>query len=210
LLLLAIGLVARAGVTYSANLEIIGNKPDDFEVVDPRLFSGSLFWARGQGDLDVVADWPYLRCAIRDERVVVTFLATAEDWPERFPDRATCRSGEFKLVLTLKPRAHEWGLPPAEPQPVTEVALSLPPERGRAVSGAGSFRLPPGAYAGATVQAVDRAGQPWEGVFCRVNPDRREPWLLVLVADVAPAGVGSCELPRQRGEVLRMPVLIAR
>lgn len=207
---LLLGALAHAGVTYSATLEIVGPRPDDFDAIDPRLMRGSLFWARGQEDLDVVSDWPYLRCTVKQERVTVAFLATAEDWPERFPERAICRSGDFKLVLNLRPRPMDWDRAPPAPEPVNEVVLRLRDRGGTPVSGAQQFLLPPGTYTAGVVQAVDRSGEPWPGLFCKVSFDRRTPWVLVLASDQAPAGQATCELPQGRRGVFELPVLIER
>lgn len=211
MLWLALTALAQAGVTYSANLEIVGEEPKDFSAIDPRMFRGSLFYARGQPDLDVRADWPYLRCSVEDERVYVTFLATQGDWPERFPERAVCTAGDFKLVLALRPRPAEWGQGPTKVQPVTEVALHLPDAAtGHPVSAVQTFLLPSGTYVEESVQATTRVGEDWPGVYCRAGVERRASWVQVLVSDDAPAGAGACALPRRRDTNFVLPITFTR
>jgi hypothetical protein len=207
---------ALAGTTYEVDLAIVGEPPEDFATIDPRWLAGSLFVARGVPDLEAPADWPYLRCAVRDERVTVRFLATAEDWPATFPDRAICRSGGFTLVMRLVPRAGAWAPPTAAPTVATEAVVRAPFVDGHPTVAAGTFLLPVDSYVAGTYEAVLQPpadGEPapvWEGVYCRVVPDRRAPSLLVIVSDEAAPGGGACALPRPRQDPLVMPVFVER
>jgi len=196
------------GAVQTLNLEVVEPAPTHLgpsAVVKERVLVRGI--AEGLPSGPVQSSWaPYITCAINGGNLQVRFQARVDEWPDEFPESATCRVGDQDILLKLyETRTHVL----SEGDVNASKGFLVQAPWGTWLSASHPFGGRRALVSDGPSEAYTSYG-PWDGVACEEKGPRKNGSVALYVSDRATAGAGWCDVSAANGSTIAIPVVVMR